>query len=134
MSRYAVNRFYKRKKDERPQGRVKYKKIKDEVLYELIKAEINRYFTEEVYNSCDWMPIRAEWYANQFRVPIHRVTQVFMRLNHEGLISRKVNKFLGDVWRGDPIWNASLYYLRLNQYPKDRKGAYPLGFWSKMSC
>lgn len=76
-------------------------KIKDEALYELVKTRIAEYASKGY-----WYPIRAEWYANEFKVPIHKITQVFMRLNHEGLMSQRCKH------KTDLPWNASYYYVR----------------------
>jgi transcription initiation factor IIE alpha subunit len=84
-----------------PGRRRGFSKIKDEALYELVKAKIVEYASKG-----HWYPVRAEWYANEFKVPIHKITQVFMRLNHEGLMSRRHNH------KSDFAWNSSYYYVK----------------------
>ncbi len=79
-----------------------FSKIKQELLYELIKNKI----LERISDHLNLNPVRAEWYANEFRVPIHRITQIFMRLNHDGLMSRRKNH------KTDLPWNASYYHVR----------------------
>ena len=80
-----------------------FSKLRDDVLYGLVRAAIVEYAGKS--RNAD-LPVRAEWYANEFRVPVHRITQVFMRLNHEGLMSQKVSE------KNDLAWNASGYYVR----------------------
>lgn len=76
-----------------------FKNVPD--LYELIKADIIK------RRDMDYLSyiVKAEFYANDFHVPIHKVTQIFMKLNHEGLLSRKISE------KSDYKWNASHYMI-----------------------
>lgn len=79
-----------------------FAKIEDETLFNMVRDRIVSYLER----SNERFPVRAEWYATEFNVPVHKITQIFMRLNHEGLMSRRSNE------RTDLPWNASYYYVR----------------------
>ena len=100
---YTHKRWMGKKAPGVPGRRRGFAKIDDETLYALVKAEVVL-FAGNPHNA--HYPIRAEWYANEHRVPVHRITQIFMRLNHEGLMTRRYNH------RTDLPWNASYYYVR----------------------
>lgn len=129
MRSYTVNRQQKYKGKKKalgvPSRRRGFFKPSDADLYEAVKADVLRIAAGE-YN---WLPVYAEGYANEHRVPIHRITQIFMRLNQEGLLSRKKNVEKGEMVRSGPVWNASQYYVRTRHYPNERKGQYPLRFY-----
>lgn len=118
--KYQSARYHRKKKTGRPSRRRGFSKIRDEDLYLSIKSTIESYINTE-YNDTG---IKAEPFANHYNVPIHRITQVFKKLNQEGFLSRKKSIETGAMVRNDPIWNASFYYLR------SIKG-YPLRFYSK---
>lgn len=103
-----------------------FSKIKDEELYTLVKESILAILASEWTD----LPVYAEGYANEHNVPVHRITQIFMRLNHEGLLSRKKNIEKGEMVRSNPVWNASQYYVRTRHAPNDRNGQYPLRFYT----
>ena len=96
---YPSGRYTKKKKGLR--SKRQFKKVSFDYLYIAIKKELLGYKAKS-YN----YPIRAEWFANDHLVPIHLVTQVFKKLNTEGILSQKHNI------KNDLRWNASYYYLR----------------------
>ena len=128
--KYTVNRREKYKGKNKAPGerstRRGFSKVSDEDLYTRMKADILSQMDSE-YNSFGFT---AEGYANEYNVEIHRMTQVLMRLNHDGLVSRKKNMETGEMVRCSPVWNASLYFIRTRAYPNERKGQYPLRFYS----
>ncbi len=106
MKSYSSARFTSHKKWMNKRSSVsrrhEFSKISDEALYAVVKEKLVDY----AQTGNGRFPVRAEWYANEFQVPIHRITQLFMRLNHEGLMSQRSNE------KTDLPWNASYYYVR----------------------
>ena len=88
-------RIWDKKKGFRPKKR--FKKISDEKLYEKVK--------EHILSQEKTTTVTAEWVADSFLVPVHKITQVFKKLNQEGLLSQRHNR------KTDLRWNASYYYV-----------------------
>jgi DNA-binding GntR family transcriptional regulator len=106
MRKYAIDCFWKKVKvNKLSPKRRRGLKTKDSVLYAKIKKEIMDYRLR--YKDCNWMPVRAEAFANEHQVVVHRITEIFKRLNQEGLMTQRFNE------RTDHRWRASTYYVKL---------------------
>lgn len=97
---YSCSRW--RDKVKGPRTKRCFNKISDLDLYDKVKSDI-LYYAKTQGDS--YLHFTAESYANEFKVPVHRVTRVFRMLNREGLLSQRHNR------KTDFRWNASFYYL-----------------------
>ncbi len=106
MRLYSSDRWQRSKNKKTPgvsARRRGFSRISDDELYALIKEDILRIAAQPERPGDS---LCAEWYANTHRVPIHRITQIFQRLNHERLMTQRKNH------KNDHAWNASRYEVR----------------------